>query len=375
MRVVELHLINFRNYQRLDLELPAGPVVIHGGNAQGKSNLLDALHILATGRSLRGGPEASWINLQAPDAASFARIQGHIESASEHLHLEVVVARSSASSGVRRRVRIGGAARRLADLPGRLQAVSFAPSDLTLLTGPPRERRRWLDIALAQLDRTYLDALAEYETILARRNALLRRIRSGHARPPEIEFWDERLAPVALQVLERRHGFVDEVQPLISAEYQLVTGCHALEIRYDATARSSDRATYAQALRDAHSSDIDRGSTSIGPHRDDLAFHLNAHPLASFGSRGQIRLAGVALKLAQFEVAVRRTGERPVLLLDDVAAELDPSHRRALLDRVAPVTQTLITTADLAGLEAPALRTAPRLLIENGTISGEFAGP
>jgi DNA replication and repair protein RecF len=370
MHVLALHLINFRNYARLDLELPVGPVIIHGANAQGKSNLLDAFHVLATGRSLRGGPEAAWINVNAPAAASFARIQGHIAGTAGDDHVEVVVARMSASSGVRRRVRIGGDPRRLADLPGRLQAVSFAPSDLTLLTGPPRERRRWLDIALAQLDRDYLGVLADYDGVITRRNAVLRRIRTDNAQRQELRFWDERLVPLALRVLEKRTRFVSEMKPHVSCEYQLIARDVSLEVSYEPTSPTEDRAAYADALQDSQNSDIERGSTGIGPHRDDLVFRLDALPLASFGSQGQIRLAGIALKLAQFAVANRRTKERPVLLLDDVAAELDPSHRRSLLDRLAPATQTLITTADPAGLDVPALADAPRLLVRNGTVSG-----
>ena len=367
MHVVTLHLLNFRNYARLDLELPAGPLVVHGGNAQGKSNLLDALHILATGRSMRGGPEAAWINVDAPDAAHFARIRAQVHAASGEERLELVVARTSPGGGVRRRVRIGGAARRLADLPGRLHAVSFAPADLTLLTGPPRERRRWLDIALAQLDRDYVDTLADYDEVLTRRNALLRRIRAGQGRPRELDFWDARLAPLATRVARRRQSFAEALQPLLAAEYARITNDRSLALGYAATA-AGEASDVEDALRRARSADVERGATSLGPHRDDLALNLDARPLASFGSRGQLRLAGVALKLAQFELAQRQTGERPVLLLDDVAAELDPHHRRLLLERLTPSAQTIITTADPAGLDAPALGDAAHLLVEDGRV-------
>lgn len=373
MHVVTLNLLNFRNYARLDLELPVGPLVVQGGNAQGKSNLLDAVHILATGRSMRGGPEAAWINVGAPDEAHFARIRAQVQAASGEEDLELVVARTSAGGGVRRRVRIGGAARRLADLPGRLQAVSFAPADLTLLTGPPRERRRWLDMALAQLDRDYVAALAEYDIVLTRRNALLRRIRAGQGRPSELDFWDARLAPLAVQVVQQREDFVRAMQPLLAAEYAQITDDSTLAVSYAATATAADPAEHVEALRRARTGDVERGVTSLGPHRDDLALHLGAHPLASFGSRGQLRLAGVALKLAQFELAQRRTGEQPVLLLDDVAAELDPHHRRLLLERLTPSAQTIVTTADPAGLDAPLLDRATHLVVERGCIRAPHA--
>ncbi len=368
MHVVKLNLLNFRNYARLDLELPVGPLVVQGGNAQGKSNLLDAVHILATGRSMRGGPEAAWINVDAPDEAHFARIRAQVQAEAGNQDLELVVARTSAGGGVRRRVRIGGAARRLADLPGRLQAVSFAPADLTLLTGPPRERRRWLDMALAQLDRDYVAALADYDVVLTRRNALLRRIRAGHGRLPELDFWDARLAPLAVRVIQRREDFVEAMQPLLAAEYAQITDDPSLAVSYAATATAGDPSEHVEALRQARPGDVERGATSLGPHRDDLALHLGPHPLASFGSRGQLRLAGVALKLAQFELAQRRSGERPVLLLDDVAAELDPHHRRLLLERLTPSAQTIVTTADPAGLDSPLLDRAAHLVVERGCI-------
>lgn len=374
MHIGSLNLVNFRNFVRLDLELPEGPVVIQGGNAQGKSNFLDAMHILATGRSFRGGPESAWINLDVPEVATFARIRGRIHHATGDDHLEIVAARASGYGGVRRRVRIGGSPRRMADLPGRLHVVSFAPSDLTLLTGPPRDRRRWLDIALAQLARPYVDMLAEHETVLTRRNAVLRRIRSGHARLAELDFWDERLAPLALQIVGQRRQFVNELRPLMASEFDCIGGGATVEIAYEATAVASVHDAYVEALQSSRVTDVERGATGQGPHRDDVNIQLNSQPLVSFGSRGQIRLAAVALKLAQFEVAVRRTGERPVLLLDDVAAELDPIHRQSLLERVVSGTQTFITTADPAGVDVDALAHAPRLTVQRGVITSSY-GP
>ena len=168
--------------------------------------------------------------------------------------------------------------------------------------------------------------------------------------------------------MRRRQEFAEALQPLLAAEYARITDDPTLALSYAATATGAGPSEFVEALRQARPADIERGATSLGPHRDDLVLRLHAQLLASFGSRGQLRLAGVALKLAQFELAQRRTGERPVLLLDDVAAELDPHHRRLLLERLAPAAQTIITTADPAGLDAPMLGDAVWLLVEDGRI-------
>ena len=372
MYVVELHLINYRNYQRLDLELPPGPLVVLGANAQGKSNLVDALHILATGRSLRGGPEASWIHLDAPESAPFARISAVVERAGGRIDLELIVARTNpgagAASGVRRRVRVGGAPRRLSELPGRLQVVSFCPTDLTLLTGPLTDRRRWLDIALAQLDRRYLQSLSSYEALLSRRNAVLRRIQAQFAQPDELSFWDERLAEPAVDVLARRQTYIEVLAPLAAAEFSRAAALGTLTVAYRATAPCAEPAAFRARLLERRARDIGSGATGVGPHRDDITAALDGRPLAHFGSRGQIRLAALAIKFAQFELARRRSGEAPVFLLDDIAAELDPQHRRLLLGRLPPGVQTLVTSADPAALESEALQNAPRLEVGGGTV-------
>ena len=169
-----------------------------GANGQGKTNLVDAVHILATGRSLRPGPEAVWVRNETPTAEGFSRLHATVDASAGLVEIEMIVARTNPNegeaSGVRRRVRIGGVRRRLLELPGQLLIVSFSPDDLDLWTGPPAIRRRWLDLAIAQLDSTYADVLEEYGRFLARRNALLRRIQAGLAAPTELSFWDEGMA-------------------------------------------------------------------------------------------------------------------------------------------------------------------------------------
>ncbi len=372
MHVAALHLVNFRNYRRLDLELPAAAVVVVGDNGQGKTNLLDAVHTLATGRSLRPAPESAWVHVDAPEAAAFARIAASVERCGGVLDLELIAARTDpsagAASGVRRRVRIGGAARRLVELPGRLQTVSFSSADLTLLTGPPSDRRRWLDVALVQLERAYLDALAEFDALLARRNALLRQIQAQRARSAELDFWDERIAQPAAQVVRRRRAFVLELVPLVAHEFDRLSGGARLGVAYQASAPAHEPEEFRAILASRRQRDIESGSTGAGPQRDDLRATLDGRPIAHFGSRGQIRLAALALKLGQFALAHGRLGETPVLLLDDIAAELDPGHRRRLLDRIPSDTQAIVTTADPEAIADGALASAPWLCVSDGLV-------
>ena len=372
MHVTALQLVNFRNYLRLGLRLSSGANLVLGANAQGKTNLVDALHILATGRSLRAGPEANWVYVDAPQSAAFARLAVEVEGRDGLTEIQMVVARTSpeagADSGVRRRVRIGGVPRRLAELPGLLQVVSFSPLDLNMFTGPPAGRRRWLDLALAQLDRCYLEALTAYERILSRRNALLRRVRAQLAQPGELDFWDEQLATPATELVSRRRVYVGELGPVAGAEFDWMSGGAKLSVAYAPSIDTQDADEFRIALAKRRTRDIERNASGGGPHRDDLALMLDGRALVHFGSRGQVRLSALALKFAQFQIARARAGDAPVLLLDDIAAELDARHRRLLFERLAPDAQMIVTSADPSAVDAPRLRGASRFVVEAGIV-------
>ena len=372
MRVARLQLTNFRNYRRLALDLPPGPSVIVGGNGQGKTNLLDALHILASARSLRPGPEAAWVRFDAPAAEGFARLRAEIDSEAGASEVEMIVARTrpedGESSGVRRRARVDGVVTRLADLSGRLLAVSFAPADLNLWTGAPSGRRRWLDLAVAQVDPTYTAHCTTYETLLARRNALLRRLQGGLGRPAELEFWDDRISEPAVEVTRARAGYVARVRAPVSAGFEVMRGGGRLDLAYRANGLGLDAEGFRSALRQQRRRDIQRGASGLGPHRDDLEARLDGRVLAHTGSRGQMRLAALALKLGQHAVARDRRAEGPVLLLDDIAAELDPAHRRLLVDQLPDDAQVLVTTADPDLLDETVLRHAARYRVVTGEI-------
>ncbi len=372
MRVQTLDLTNFRNYRRLRLRLPAGRLVLIGGNGQGKTNLVDAIHILASGRSLRPGPEAAWVRFDAPASEGFARMRAELAGTEGPAEVEMIVARArpeaGEASGVRRRVRIGGAPRRLADLPGRLLAIGFAPADLGVWTGPPAGRRRWLDLAVAQLDRAYTAALETYEAVLTRRNALLRRLQGGVGRPSELGFWDEKLTEPALAITAARADYLARAQAPLRAGFQAMQGGARFDLDYCPAAAQPTAAALLAALRQRRDRDVQRGASGLGPHRDDLAPLIDGRPLAHVGSRGQLRMAALALKLGQYQLALEALGERAVLLLDDVAAELDAQRRRLLIDQLPPQAQTIVTAADASLLDDSALAAAPRFHVADGRI-------
>lgn len=372
MRVAQLQLTNFRNYRRLTLDLPPGPSVIVGGNGQGKTNLLDALHVLATAQSLRPGPEAAWVRFDAPAAEGFARLRAEVASAAATSEVEMIVARTrpddGESSGVRRRARVDGVLTRLADLPGRLLAVSFAPPDLNLWTGAPSGRRRWLDLAVAQVDPTYTAHLTTYENLLTRRNALLRRLQGGLGRPSELEFWDDRISEPAVEVTRARARYLALVRAPVNLGFEAMRGGARLDLAYRASGLGLDPEGFRAALLKRRNQDVQRGTSDLGPHRDDLESRLDGRPLAHVGSRGQLRLAALALKLGQHAVARHQRGETAVLLLDDIAAELDPAHRRLLINQLPDDAQVLVTTADPDLLNETSLRHAVHFRVEAGEL-------
>jgi len=350
VRIGRIELTNFRNYRRLALDLPEGLSLVVGSNGQGKTNLVDAIHILATGRSLRAGPEASWVRFEASSTEGFSRLYSSVVSVDGPTEVEVVVARTrpdeGEGSGVRRRVRISGVRRRVADLSGQLLAVSFSPTDLEFWTGAPSGRRRWLDTAVAQLDRAYMGTLEDYEALLSRRNALLRRVQAGQSSAVELGFWDERIAVPAVALGMARQHYLERLGSGVTEAFGTMGEALVFKIEYRPSSNMSDPLSYVAMLHEARDVDVARGTSGTGPHRDDIGGLLDGRLIAHVGSRGQLRVAALSLKLAQHDLVCLDRAEAPVLLLDDIGAELDLNHRELLMERIPRDAQVLATAAD-----------------------------
>jgi DNA replication and repair protein RecF len=395
MRIRHLHLSDYRNFPRLDLALPAGPAIILGANAQGKSNLLEAVHLLATMRSPRTGSDAELIRWQTDPLAGppVGRLVAEVDAQDGPLRLEMaVVGRSSqaVSPGgeqgpgghATKSVRVNGLARRLSDAVGQLAAVLFTAHDMEMVVGPPSLRRRFLDIAISQVDGAYLRALQRYAKVLLQRNHLLKRLQDGSARREELAFWDEQLVLEASEIVGARALAVANLAPLAAAAHaNLSDGREEMSLVYQphlggtidgdqaaSLARQELATTFAQELGRWCEREVRAGATILGPHRDDLLIRLDGVSAAAFASRAQQRTIALALRLAEARLLRQRRGDSPVLLLDDVLSELDTRRRAAVLAAVADYEQVIITATDLDRFSPNFLARAALFRVAEGSV-------
>ena len=398
MYLRELELDHFRSYQRLRLSLGPGLTLLVGDNAAGKSNLLEAVALLAMTRSPRASTEGEMIGWPALAAASLeepavARVGGRAERADGPVQVEIaLVARADAQGRpaptrtgaplTSKRLRLNGVARRATQVVGRISAVLFTTLDIEILTGPPSRRRRFLDLLIAQSDRGYARAYGRYDKAVTQRNAVLKRMAEGAAVPGELAPWDDVLAEAGGAVLAARASAVAALGELAPGRHRFLApeaGADAgpLRLDYEPALHTTpwppgDRPTPDDAgalLRDAMAAarrrEVAAGATLVGPHRDDVALLLGDRPAGRYASRAQQRSIALALRLAEADLLRRRAGEAPILLLDDLFSELDAARREATAvalsealhdpvgagaDAEPGVGQLLVTTADAAAL-------------------------
>ncbi len=397
MYVTNLSLYDFRNYHRLDLALNTGTTLLYGPNASGKTSLLEALFYLATTRSPRASSDREllrWGTQGQAGTLPFTRLIADVRQATTHLRLEIIVQlRGSESTPdkpepqtrpqgtAQKTIRINRKPARALDLVGQLRVVLFTPADLVLVNGPPAERRRYLDITLSQLDPHYVRTLAKYNKLVQQRNSLLRgwrdRRRPRRAVDDELGYWDQELAAAGGYILAERLRAVDELNAIVRPIFQDVVGSsQVLTIHYHAgwdTASATDAANLARqlaaSLQNLRADELHRGQTLIGPHRDDLLFTADTVNLGIYGSRGQQRSVALALKLSEAHLMHQRSGETPILLLDDLLSELDLQRRTHLLRLITrPEQQILVTATDQSQFDPAFLLQATRLRVDAGQI-------
>ena len=344
-----LQLQDFRSYKRKKLEFFFGTTLLVGDNAAGKTNILEAMTLLATGKSFRAGRETEMIG----NRAELARVEGEIETGKESLELEIVLTKGEVNGqGVyKKRLLVNGVGKRLIDFSGNLRVVLFQPDDLLLVLGSPSRRRDYLDFVLMQISRQYYRCLLAYEKGLRLRNKLLIQIREGEAGSSQLEYWDRLLVKNGRILHQQRKEYLQ----FINQNWLLhqFLPLEELQIEYDHSFISQER------LAQYHQAEIASGTTLVGPHRDDFKIIIDDKParrrgrlrmadknLAVYGSRGEQRMAVLALKLAELAFVAERTKERPLLLLDDIFSELDQEHRNQVLGIIGR-QQTIITTANL----------------------------
>jgi len=361
--LTHLTLRNFRNYRRADLALARGITVFYGGNAQGKTNLLEALYLLATTRPARGSDADLIRHDAAADDLPAAYVAGRVETRRGSLFIEAAIAprdpiATAPLEHVAKRLKINGVPRRAADVIGQFTAVLFTATDLDLITGAPALRRRYLDITIAQTNTSYLRTLQRYNRALLQRNSLLRRIDEGRAHAEELDVWDDEIAREGGRIVRARGETVRALARAAHEHARRLSGGHeALTVAYapqlalageELPAPEQIAAALREQLRAARRREIALGQTLVGPHRDDLRFTLDGMALALFGSRAQLRTAALALRLAEADYLATTNADPPVLLLDDIFSELDAERRHAVLTLLPEAEQVFVTTTDRA---------------------------
>lgn len=406
MRVTHLSLSNYRNYGRLELDLPPGAMLFHGDNAQGKTNLLEAIYYLATTRSPHASQDSqliNWVALQQQDPVLVARLVATIVTSKESRQVELRLIKETKAhgkAGFRREALVNNRKVRLMDVLGQLQVVMFLPEDVNLITGTPNSRRRHLNIMLCQIDPHYCRTLSQYNKSLDQRNAVLRQFAEGNGDSSVLAIFSERLVELASYIYSKRSAFFSEIgRETQRYHYEKLTGGQeSLRIGYlprlqagqngtdkdTAVAIASwlenhqgDRETIGQRFESelANSLILDkmRGVTSVGPHRDDWNYWIDGRSLSDYGSRGQQRSAILATKMAEIEWMARKTGEKPILLLDEVLAELDQKRRDLLLNTVQDSEQALLTATDPGMFSSTFLSQAASMTVIRGQIMSDPA--
>jgi DNA replication and repair protein RecF len=371
----QLTLQHFRNYSSLDVIFEPGLIVLQGDNAQGKTNLLEAVYMLATTKSARARSDAdlvSWHDRDPLGGQAFARIVGRVDHGDSRHVIEILVREGGADGPARKRFKVNGVERRAGEVLGRVNAVFFSPEDVDIVAGGPSQRRRFLDIMLCQVNAAYVRSLNRYGRAVLQRNALLRQVRDRQQPVGSLEYWDTQVCELGAQILSWRAAAVTHLARAAAVRQPKLTGGQEhLEVRYKPglmDASDVDRANPAdplaalvllkRSIERAKSREIAVGVSMVGPHRDDLALTVNEMDVTAFGSRGQQRTAALALKLAELEYIREHTGDYPLLLLDDAASELDERRRAAVLQLAGEARQTFVTSAsvDMPGLPPAAQR-------------------
>jgi DNA replication and repair protein RecF len=331
--------------------------VFIGANGQGKTNLLEAVAMLALSTSPRARRELELIGPVAP----MSRIEGDVEAAG--LKAELAITLTLEGDRARRVIEVDGVRRRAFDLPGRFRVTLFWPDDLGLIKAGPELRRRFLNQMLVQVEPGYGRALAGLKRVLEQRNSLLKKIAAGEEGMDVLEAFNQELVRLGTEVAAARSAAVQELEPDVAMYHAQIAGQERLEITYEGPPDN-----LAEAVHNSLADDLRRGSTSIGPHHDDLRVLLGGKDARSYASQGQQRTAVVSLKLAEAALVARRTGERPVLLLDDVLSELDAERRAALLSQVAGEGQVVITSVETGPFPAGLLANARVWTVHQGRI-------
>ena len=398
MYVKHLSLTNFRSFSRLDLEFPREIFLLVGDNAQGKTTLLEAIYLLSTFTSFHASTDRQLISFNAPaDRIAVSRVVGEIQKRGQTHRIEVRLIREpnsiNGNQRFRREVLLDGVKRKLNEVIGFLNAVLFLPQMARIIEEGPAERRRYLDMLISQVSPAYVRHLGDYSQTLSQRNALLKQLAERGGDRGQLAVWDGMLVRHGAFIMQERIRAIHEMElEAKRLHYDLTRGQEVLRLDYqpaydplsvpngqmtlpvktiaDRTGITSEEieSGMLEALKKKQGEEIARGITTIGPHRDEVRFLSNQVDLGDYGSRGQGRTALLAMKLAEINWLHQRSGEWPVLLLDEIMSELDTERRKDLLQALTDCEQAVLTTTDLSMVEPEFVTKHPVWRVESGLV-------
>lgn len=336
MIIRSLELSNFRNYEKLNISFSPDVTILYGDNAQGKTNVLEALYTASTTKSQKGSKDKDMIKFNESESHIRMTVEdGDIERRID-MHLKSTKQKGVAIDGI--------PIRKASELYGIMNIISFSPDDLGIIKEGPAERRRFIDMELCQLDKLYMHNFSGYNRALDQRNNLLKQISFNAELKGTLNVWDEQLINFGEYLIEKRDLFIKEISDIASKIHSIITeNKETLEIQY---LPSTDKESFRNELLSSREKDIILKMTNVGPHRDDMIFMVNGQDARKYGSQGQQRTAALTLKLAEIELVKKKTGKNPVLLLDDVLSELDRNRQNKLLENISGV-QTVVTCTGL----------------------------
>lgn len=345
MKVLKIELNRFRNYKEQSIAFDDGVNIFFGNNGEGKTNILEAIYMLSLGRSFRTNKEKEMIALDSDTAY----VRALVESGGREYKIEYRI-----DSKSKKAIKINGIPiSKITELLGIINVVIFSPEDLSLVKDGPKERRNFIDRELSQLRPKYYILLNSYYKTLIQRNNLLK---GKEVDPVLLDVYDEQLASHGVQIMKYRQDFINKIGQIAMDNHEKISSRkEELKVRYDTSVQSSTQEAYLSELKNSREKDLQRRTTTVGIHRDDLDIQINDIDLRSFGSQGQKRSAAISLKFSEIKLVHEIRGEYPIVLLDDIFSELDKERQFMLLDSIKH-TQTFVTTAEDLDISLPTVK-------------------
>ena len=360
MYIESLELKNFRNYEDLSIVLDPGTNILYGDNAQGKTNVLEAIYLCGTTKSHRGSKDKEMIRFDQDESHIRMMVKKDGVSHKIDMHLKKNKAKGIAIDGI--------PIRKAAELFGIVNLVAFSPEDLNIIKNGPSERRRFMDLELCQLNKVYLQELTSYNKVLNQRNKLLKDIGFQPGLTETLDVWDMQLVSYGKKIISLRKRFMEELGEIIRRIHSNLTGQkEEIRLLYEPDVEEE---VFEEKLQSAREKDLRFRVTSVGPHRDDFCVQTNGIDIRKYGSQGQQRTAALSLKLAEIELVKKIVKDYPVLLLDDVLSELDSKRQEHLLSEITHI-QTLITCTGLDEFVNSKFRMDKIFKIVEGTVESE----